>query len=243
MQVNKLKVLLGSIFTFGLMFFSVANVEARCSDQRLWELQQAAREVRSTIEIIEGTQMREVGDDYTGEFVMVEFTFYEFRINTFNITEDLFVRMTNNVTRQTTTIHDGLLEDGIFTYMTDNTEDIVNYSFGVYTNDEGCFGRSFRSYTVRKPMMNPFSEWPICHGLDEIPYCRRFIDAPLNISEEELPGRIERFLRGPDLDDDDDNAVIEWIRNNTTVIVIVIVVIGGIAGTVFLVIRRRRSIL
>jgi len=240
MKIRRGKLLLGTVFAFVAMFFCAINVQARCTDQQLFELQEAGRRVRSTIEIVEGTQMREVGCDETAEFVMVEFPTIEFRIDTFNITSDIFVTMTNNLTREVITIHEGMLENGVFSYITDEMENIVNYSFSVMTSADGCFGQQLRTYTVRKPMMNDFSLFSMCEGMDEIPYCRKFLDAPLNISEDELADRIQRFLSGPE-SESEDPGVIEWLRDNTLIIVVVIIVIAGVAGASIVIAKKRRE--
>ena len=243
MKMYVKNIILGVGIVFVAMFFCVINVDARtrCSDQVLWELQQAARQVRSTIELVEGTHYVDLYDDHTGERVTAEFAFYEFRISTFNISDDLFVRMINSATREATTINSQMLEDGVFVYMTDNTSDLVNYSFRVYTNNEGCFGHHFRTYTVRKPMWNMFASFEICLGNSDIPYCQKFIDRDLNISEFELVDRINRLLGTPE-EEDDDNRIIEWLRGNTVTIIIIILVIGAGSGGVYLFIRHRRSI-
>ena len=241
MKIRREKLLFGAMIALIAIFFCALNVQARCTDQQLFELQEAGRRVRSSIEVIEAVEYHyvEYGES---EFRLMPFPRYKFQIDTFNVTGNLFVTMVNRLTNENIVIHYDMTEGGAFAYLTDDLVNIVNYSFRVYSSVEGCFGHHLRSYTVRKPMLNPFAASWACEGLGDVPYCRTFLDSELNITEDELPDRIDRFLAGPNQGTDDENGVGEWIRNNTLIAVVIVIIISGVATALFFVNQKRRSI-
>jgi len=241
MKIHNKKLLLGSFITFIAMFLFAINVQA-CTDQQIFELREAGRLVRTTIEVVERVVEFEAPDEYGPGTVTVELISYSFRLDTFNITDNIFVTMTNNITREVTTIHSEMLEDGIFVYVTGDLENVVDYNFRVYSFADGCFGQHLRTYTVRKPMFNLFSDMPVCHGIDEVPYCQKFINEEFQFSMMELPERIERFLAGPTQEPGDGQGPVQWFRNNVAAILITLIILAIITGGTVFVVGKRRSI-
>ena len=245
MRIQRVNLLVGFIVAFVAMFFVGLNVHAVCTDEQQFELREKARNVRSTIDYRQGSRIDESWiNSETGE--PVEMVYFEFVITTYNIVDGMHIIMLNTTTGERTIIIPEMTENGVYTYTTEYWETVVNYEFQIYTfTVTECQNIRFRTYTVRQPMFNLNSVGPLCEGHEDVPYCARFLDAPLPFpnSEMELAEAIERYLRGESPNhppSEEENEGVFGINLITAVIVLIIIVIVTI-GILF-VIKRRRTI-
>ena len=238
--------------TVATIFFCVLNVQASCTMEQRADMNDAARLVRTSLEINEREQrvdsswFAEPGEELDDIYM----TIYQFKINIYNIVDGIYVTLTNSLTRAVTTIYPSMTEDGVFTYTTEDIDNIVNYEIRIFTNITGCVGDQITSSTLVKPMFNYLSTFGDCEGMEEVPYCRRFVEREVNITQEELPAALERFFaeggangNGNGNDDGFFAGIGNWIsERSTTIIIGVIIIAAGVAGGVIYANRKRRKI-
>jgi len=83
-------------------------------------------------------------------------------------------------------------ENGIYSFITYNTYDIMKYNFKIYSLNSECTS-SLRSFSITKPMYNKFSELEECkfYGVEDYFYCQKWITSSINLSETAVKEKIE----------------------------------------------------
>jgi len=238
-------VLTALLIAFISLFFNATIVNARCNDQQMVTLNDDASRVRITLEVVETPTIMNVMNYEEDRFMDMEVMIYEIFFGVFGITDNIYVTMTNSLTEETITILESMTTDGVFVYGTRDIINLFDYTFVVHANLDGCRGDRLRTQTVRKPIFNIYSEYEICQDLEDVPYCRKFVDNPLDVDDLQLNEAIERFLTGggrPTPEDEEEGIIWNWIRDNYLYITIGVIVIVLITSGVIYTIRKRRSI-
>ena len=88
---------------------------------------------------------------------------YALRVNFLNITDDIYVRVINNLDDEVITIHKSdLNEDGVYVKDFGDTEHFRVFTVKVYIDKEGCQEGQLREFEVSLPRWNEISKMPAC---------------------------------------------------------------------------------
>ena len=190
------KIKTGLIFFISfVILFATSSVEAAstCDYATQVELStqaynvQAAYEVRSvaTGEMIED-DYPSVNEDGELETGYVEIYRTEIVTTIYNITENIYVTVTNDLDGTTRTYHYEDTNNGTIEILRDNIDEIVNYEIKVYSDHEDCLDEQFGStITLATPKYNDFSSYDVCDGLN-VYYCEEYITQDLNMTYDQF---------------------------------------------------------
>lgn len=232
-------------------FLSINTVYAACSSEDNIKLNKAAININPSYEVKEGEYQGEV-DPPDGEDVdNPKVTYFYHKIYISNLTEDLYVVVTNNKdkTKKTLRYEDG--ENGIVSFDWNNLWEITDFIITVYSSDKtNCPDTKLYTTYLTTPLYNDFSTYEACSGLDEFYLCYQFLTVPqvdfntfVELTNKYREGKIDK--NGDEIKDkEEEKGFVAFVKKHKVMIgvtAMVIVVAGGIV-TVIIVRKQRRVI-
>lgn len=247
------KSLVGVILALVFLFEANAVAAASsCSYSEQAELNNKAANVRTTYEIVEvkdGTAI-DVDNSTTENQVVVDVIKKGFNISVLNITDDIFVKISNNKNSNVQTFKSNDATDGVVTFQTMLSDDIVTYTIEVYSNKYECAGDLIRKYTMITPMYNKYSALQVCADNPDFYYCKEFISTE-NISFDMFYRNLEKYQTQEKQEEEKENKqtlldkIKDYYHAHAIAINIAgsIVVIAGVTTTAILIKKRRSRVL
>lgn len=254
-----MKTRLNYLFLLAIIFLTPNLVYAAsaCSYEEQAELNNIVANVKATYEVVDvytGKAYDVDNPNEDGTFPEVDHFIKAFNINILNITEDIYVKVTNNYNSDEKTYTYKDTNNGIVTMQTKNVEQLVTYSIEVYSNKYACIGEKFRVLYMTTPIFNAYSARPACENNKGFYYCQEFIPSE-NISYNEFLNKLEEYEKQKDNQVQEDKtssenkSFIERIKGfyniNRVIINIALsaIVVAGVATTVVLVKKKRSRVL
>ena len=232
----------GCLFLLALVaFIGPKNVWAAssCSYEDQVKLSAEANNVRTTYEIKEiltGNQIE--ADDGSG---MEDETYIGAEVNIYNLTENLYVVVTDSKDDSQTEYYYGDTDNGTIKFLrgNDGLTDIVTYHVSVRSNIADCKGEEYYSVDIVTPMYNYFSSEPLCANSDKY-YCQEYITQDLNMSYADFVKQATRDQESTEQEEKENN---EEKNDLTSKIVLyttigLIVLIIGVAT--FVIVRKKQ---
>lgn len=246
-----------------MLFFNTKNVSADCNFEEQAKLNKEAANIKVSYaenkrscnmqdnwcgleegEDMEGqTPDEEPGpvyeeDEYTDE---VEY----FDISILNVTENLYVKVKNNVGFGPKQFNYSSAKDGVITFYWDNIMDVANFTFEVYSSSKtSCPNEKVRVLYLTTPRLNLFSNYEICDEYPEYEMCKKYITTKTEVDHETFVTNIKKYSEkaenkdqqnGNGNKDEDKNILKQFINDNKMVIfiggaslVVVVLVVGFI---------------
>lgn len=244
------------IFTLILFFVSSDFVYAVCEASETNTLNSLAVNVSASYEIVEiGVPLEEGenppdGWDESGEEEYISYQDY-FRIYISNITEELYVVVTNELTgeEQTFTYED--TENGVVSFDVGVGRFITNYTIEVYSSDEtNCPDTRLYTHYLTTPMFNIYSEYSLCMGIEEFYLCHPYLSVDVDFSNvydliwEYRDGHIDEDGEEivPVDEEEPEPGFGDFLLEHWTIITVVVVAIIAVGGLItFVIIKKRRS--
>ena len=225
-------------------FILLINVNAaECNYQEKAKLNEIASKVKTNYEVIEVKKNMDYIDPETGETGTFEGIETSFKISLYNITEDLYIIQTDNFTQETKHIFYVDTKDGVYSFESYDIENIIKYTYNVYSNSPNCSGDVLKTYNFTKPKVNPYSQYKFCEGFDELPYCKTYITEEIELNEGEVQKKIsESTKNGVIVNAGEDTKLASFFKENKLVVIIGGLLVVG-TGIVTVVIKRKRSAL
>lgn len=244
------KHLVGVILAFLFLFVpNYADAESACSYSEQAELNNIASNVKATYDVADiymgkAVNMEEEGAPEVDWFVK------GLKINILNITEDIYIKLINQNTKEEKTYRHTDTEEGLIAFETADVENVVNYTIEVYAAKYACAGELIRKIEFLTPQYNSYSELEVCSTYPDFYYCQEFLLGE-NISREAFFERIREYGQNKEIvetEEEKDNTwdkVKEFYNKNkwTINIVGIFVVIIGVSGIVILIKKRRSRVL
>lgn len=216
--INKLSFI---IFTL-LILPIVASAEDVCTYKDKAGLNDIASNISINYEVIELEEEIKFNSPDTGEPLEGIRVKTIFKISIYNLTEDVFIIQSNDFDNKEEFIIYELSTNGVYTFETDDVENIIKYKFDVISALPGCFGDILKSYNFIKPKKNMYSQYAMCEGNENIPYCQEFIteEIPYSASEinELIDYRVDNVIEATKVTDN--NAFINFIKDYYLYIII-----------------------
>ena len=228
-----------------ISFLNAINVNAACTYVEKANLNEVASKVKTNYEIIEKTETYEVLDTDVNEVFTHEAIKSSFKINIYNITKDLYVTQHNGFNNEDTNIFFEDTENGIYTFLTDDLENIINFKYDIYSNLENCTGDILKTYNFIKPKLNLYSQHGACDGLEDIPYCKKYITEDLNIEESEISRRVEEYLASKNTQSEQGNNkknIIETLKENYIYVILGVGIVAGALTTTIIIVKKRSAL-
>lgn len=237
----KVFTLLGILSSFILML----DVNADCTYIEKANLNEIGAMVKTNYEVIEESITEEFVDPDTGEVSTVEGIKTSFKISVYNIIKDLYVVEYNSLTKEDKYLFYEDTSDGVYSFISEDIENIVSYEYNIYSNLESCPGNILKTYNFVKPKINMYSQLGMCAGLEHIPYCKRYITEEIQVSETKLKDEISKYILEEKKEKEEEekkSGIIEFLENNYIYIIIGVVVVSSITILSVIIIKKRSAL-
>lgn len=246
------------LFLLAIIFWTpnLVNAESACSYSEQAELNDIVANVKATYEIVEvynGKILDIDNPNEDGTFPEIDKYTKNFKISILNITDDIYVKVSNDDDTEVKTFKASDAVDGVVSFQTSKKYAMVTYTIEIFANKYSCIGESFRKITLTTPMYNHYSKNNLCQENPDFYYCQEFISTE-NISLDDFKNRVAEYQQAKEkeheaqLEKENKNfweRIKEFYNNNTLIVngVIVIIIAMGVATTVILVKKKRSRVL
>ena len=116
-----------------------------------------------------------------------------FKFNLVNLSENLYVVLSNDINDTKYTIYGLDLKDGNYSYDEPEINKSGTYTLNIYSNKGECVGENISSRRIKKGVINKFAKQDVCKGLEEYYYCNSVLNTEINISDDEVYKKIEDY--------------------------------------------------
>lgn len=171
-----------------------------------------------------------------------------FRIFISNITEELYVTVTNNDTKEKKTFNYSDTNNGTISFDEMVSSQIVNYTVDVYASSStGCVSKKLRTFYVTTPKYNSLSEYSNCEGIEEFYLCHEYLTVETSVDNFESlttqyrEGKLKAdgSVKEPEKKDE---GILGFIKNHKGTVIgasIAIIAIGGLV--IVIIVKKQRS--
>lgn len=175
-------------------------------------------------------------DPYYNPDGVLEFNVFDLNIS--NISDDLYVEVTNNKNSDSFSVSSSEFVDGTFTFVHDDLKDVVTYVFTVYAStSNGCAGEKISVFYITVPKYNAYSSLSACDGYEEKDFCQEFTTID-DLSEAKVYESISKIS----VDEDDEVfSSVDYIKNNYVKILIWGISFGVVVVGYIVFYKQRRS--
>lgn len=177
---NIVKLLLGVI-----LFSSVNVYAATCSGTDLQKVSKAANGIKANYTINEG-KVKENSAEYE-VFPSIDFSIY-------NITSDVFLKITNDFNQDETIVTYSKTNNGKYSFSTDEMFEKRTYYIEVFSNLDSCKADSIKSITLKKPYYNQNAKFNICIENPDVPMCKKYITDDTGADEFTIVDKVNEYL-------------------------------------------------
>lgn len=181
-------------------------------------------------------------------------SYTRFNINVFNLSEGLKAEISNNRSSDIITVNYSDTNNGFYTFVESDTDNIIKYTIKIYGVKDGCNYIS-KTLSIVKPKFNNYAKLDNCkiEGMQDYVYCKEWITSEINIKEstvlKSISKKVEELNNIPEdkcysckLSED---AISK--KNNTkqekinTLIKLGLIIVAVIAGIVIFAIKSRKD--
>lgn len=243
------------LFLLAIVFLTpnLVNAESACTYEQQAELNNIVANVKASYEVVDiyAGKIMDIDNVTNSPDGLIDYYIKGFNINILNITDDVYVQVSNNYDGNVQTFREENTNDGIATFQTRNKDRLITYTFSIYSNKYSCVGEKFREFTITTPMYNQHSELQTCVENPDFYYCQQFISSD-NISFDEFISKINDYKKEQEVkkqeEEEKNKSFIEKLKEfyqNNKVIVysIGVIIVAGVATTVILVKKKRSRVL
>ena len=251
-----MKKLKAFFFTF-VFFLASNNVYAVCDATELNNLNRLAVNVSVDYEAITEEYEPDENITYPDGLTQEEWDNYVFARNVFqiyisNLTKEIYVTVSDNVTNETQTYTYADSNNGVVTIRQLDLTNITTYTVTVYSSSEtNCPDTLLYTQYLTTPMYNSYSDYTICEGAEDFYLCYEYLSVPtvsfdrfVELVEDYKAGRVDNEGEEivPPEEEEEESGFGDFVREHRVVIISVclVIVIGGVLVTV-IVIKKRRS--
>lgn len=109
---------------------------------------------------------------------------YKFTISVYNIKDDIYVKVSNNINSDIETIYPEFIEKGTYSFEHLDYSNIYEYKLSVYSNKDECKNELIGTKKMVVPKYNPYSEYEYCKTSNE-DFCKKFIKEDYGFTTDE----------------------------------------------------------
>lgn len=233
------------------VFFGInpVNAASKCDYNEQVELNNAAANIKATYEEAKGKVDPSLiigaagGND--------EAIYYYLKVQIYNLTEDVYLRITNDVNNEVKYLHYKDSQSGVIEFDWKDLDKVVNFTITVYSStNTNCPNEEYRKINLTLPRYNKYSDRVNCINNESFYLCQKYITSTEEIDEATFDEKLTAFINKTTEEENIRNEanktwnekVSDFIKENKVTIIVIstIIVIGGVVTTV-IVIKKRRS--
>ena len=212
-------------------------VRAACDYTAQLDLNSKAANVKYNYEL--KTETKEYDDGVSEEDYFI--------ITFLNITEDLYVEVSNNITSEVKTIRYNDTKDGEASFEWREIYDITNFTIKIYAESTTeCSGDLLKTAKLSTPRFNNYYNRAICSDYPDFYLCQKYVTTN-QIDESGFINKVESYIngkvddKGNDIKQEDKKFNFkEFIKYNVKYIIGGVVVIG-VAGGVAIYLKKTKK--
>ena len=241
MQKRLVKILLCCLFIFGI---KGVNAE-ECNSQKKVELQNEAAKVTlktSTKQIVD--ENFDCEEDLKDENGSCNSTRDIYEVNILNLTKNLYLEISNNVTDEIKIITYDDVVDDIATFDWDHMDEVTKFTVKVYgSSDSGCYKEYLAQNFVTALRKNEYADYGICDDQSDYYLCDEYVDFD-EMNYDEFSTLLQKHIDGEDEENQSNETkdfrdkFSDFIKEYGIWIVLLLMTIGGVSYTV---INRKKS--
>ena len=250
--MKKIRVL---IFTLMLFLIGGKYVYAACDATEMNTLNSLAANVGKSYEIVtkeltqEETTFEPPGGITVEEYDNFVFEVDYFRIYITNITEELYVVVTNENTGEKRTFNYSDTDNGTATFEEMVGTEIVNYTIEIYSSDvTNCRDQRLYTQYLTTPMYNTASESSFCTGIEDFYLCHEYLSVDVDFTnfmektDEYRATHTDGETEGENSEEKTEDGFLAFIQDHWVVVLGISVAVLAVGGlTTYVVIKKRRS--
>ena len=227
-----------------LLFTSVVSA-SKCEYSELSKINKEAAAVKVTYEEVK-TKVEDP-NAYGGSDVGYDYDLYDtyFKVNISNLTDNLYVKITNSVDNSTKTLYGTDAVDGVVSFNWTDLSSVANLTVKVYSSSNtSCQDEEILVNYATLPMYNDYSTWKACQDNKDSSVCKTYVtqevtyDAYKKLADKQEKERTEKIN-----EDSEDGGITKFVKKNKKGFIIggSIIIVAGVVATCVVVNRRRRS--
>lgn len=172
-----------------------------------------------------------------------------FKIYVTNITEELYVVVTNENTGEKKTFHYSDTDNGTASFEEEVGTEIVNYTIEVYSSDvTNCRDQRLYTLYLTTPMYNTASESSLCTGIEDFYMCHEYLSVAVDFTnfiertEEYRASHNEEAPEEEVPEEETDGGFLAFVQDHIVWVVVIVVAVVAAGGLItFVVIKKQRS--
>lgn len=168
--------------------------------------------------------------------------YYYIQMNLTNITDNLYVEITNNQNDEKITYYSSDLVDGVVSFKA-NSYKVVTYTLNIYAQTDTC-SKKLMTRTVKAPKFNTFYQRGLCLYVPEYKYCQEVITSEMddNKISKSITNYYNKQIANQKQETQKEKNNLKKYLIIGSIILGSIIVIGGIILIIVKIIRKRRAI-
>ena len=223
-----------------ILFFDILPVDAlSCSKSVSKDLSTVASHVKVAYEVIDKSEVKElnVGEEKT-KYTVPNF---DFEISIYNITDDIYVEVKNDVDGRNRTVYFKDTDNGVYTFTNSDFGQVYNYTFDIKSTNDGCYGQKIRTTKLVKPKYNAYSEFTYCQNSANF-YCQKFTTKDLKL------GSTYEFLQKITVNneknkpvEEEETSITQLVKQDWKIYLGLFAIVIILASTIIVIMKKRKK--
>ncbi len=206
-----------------------------CNSTKNAKIIKASNNIRVNYEVKDNSRLENLKvNNKTTNYVVPDFVF---EISIYNlVSEDVYIRVTNEKTNKIFDVSSDITNDGVYTFKDYDFSDFYDYKFEINSAIKPCTGEKVKTLTLKKPKYNVFSEYDYCKE-NKSYFCKKFITSNLSFSDEQ--GFFKQINVNQVKSEKNDKSFIESLKQNRNILLISIAGSAVLAVVIIVIIKFR----
>ena len=230
-----------------VIFASKVSAASKCEATELVKINEEAAGVKVTYEEVK--ELVDSSGDEPSDFD-VDYEIYKkyFKVNIINVTDNLYIKITdtNKGTTRTFTSNDAV--NGVISFKWEDLSAVGNLKTEVFTSQATkCPNENITTTHVVIPMKNVYYEYKACAKNPDAAICKEYVtekvtpEAYQKLADKEERKTLEEVSK--DIEEENKSSITKFIKKNKKGIIIggSIIIVLGVVTTAVVIIKRKRS--
>lgn len=235
------KKLAGFIAVNLLLSWSNVDAASNCSYEKQVGYKQSAANVKATYEEAEAEYDNMYTTDENGNYLeKAKYNYFEIKF--LNITNDLYIKISNSVNSDIKIITYADTDEGTYKLKWDNLDNVTTFNYSIYSSSNTeCPNELLKKGLLTTPRYNYYYNTPVCEGLEENSLCQKYIT--LNEDLDKVYEKISKNKKEKTNRKKEENQTKKNKKKSYSALIasIVFSLIVCVGGTMLIITRKRND--
>ncbi len=243
-----------TVLTLTIFLASIINVDAACTMEETSRLNTLGANIGVDYEIVQEAVQPDPNfnpPDGLSEEEMNNYVYNKqyYRIHVTNVTEDLYVVLQKDNTKEKKTYHYSDAVNGVISIDEPISTLINNYTITIYSsNKTNCPDTKLATRYTTTPMFNELSNSVLCEGIEEFYLCQKYLSASVSFDNyEDLMNKYRQGkinAKGEEIKKNEEKkgsfaTFVKEHRGLVAVTVVAVIAAGGLVTVI--IVKKQRS--